>query len=435
MGSIVSVNVTRATRTPTAAGFGTVALFGYHNLFQDISREYGDLSEMVTDGFTTYDPLYLMAAAAFGQSPRPETVLVCKASVSAQSQTVTITDATEGNHIKLDVWDPTSGTWTAIDYTILAAATTSTVATAVELLIEAVTGVASSAAAAVITVTPATGGDLVYLRNPQGCTLADATPDPGYATNLTAAINAGADFYWVATEINSPLAIAAMRAACETEGKIYGWQTQNAVELTAGGSLFSGQAALSPDYGFGFFSKDATQYPQVGAMAWAGTRDPGSYTLSLKEIKGASAVALTTAEAGYLDGDNANYVTTIANGLIGVNGTNGGGITSGGEWIDIIHGTDWWVARTKEAILTVLASTDKVDYTDEGVRALVAAVDGVTKKGVRNGLFKAGYTITAEPVADQDVADRAARHYPGLRVVAEYAGAIHRATIDARFSV
>lgn len=432
--SVASVTVTRATRTPTRVGFGKVALFAYHTHNVDTYREYADLSEMVTDGFSEFEPAYLMAASAFQQSPRPETVIVMRASAGSQSVNLAMTDATEGNHIKLSVRTPSTGVWTDIDYTIGAAETTTDVATAVELLIEAVTGVSSSAATATVTVTPTTTSEVLYFRDLQGCTLLEGTPDPGYSANLTSLINADADFFWVATEHNSPLAITAMRAACETARKVYGWQTQNSVELTSGGTLFNAQAALSPDFGFGMFADDASEYQQVGAMAWAGTRDPGSYTLSCKEIKGATPVLLTTTQSGYLDGDSANYYQTIANGIQGVQGTDGGGIMSGGEYIDIVHGTEWWIARVREAILGVLASVDKVDYTDEGVRQLVAAVEGVNKQAVRNRLF-ASTSVTAEPVADQLAGDKGARHYPGIRVVATYASAIHKVSVSALFSL
>jgi hypothetical protein len=432
--SVASVTVTRATRTPTRVGFGTLAVFAYHTHNVDVYREYSDLSEMVTDGFSTFEPAYLMASSAFQQNPRPESILVVRALAGAQTSDVVITDATEGNHIKISVRAPSTGVWTDIDYTILPAASTTTVATAVELLIDAVTGVDSSPSTDTITITPTTATESVFFRDLVGCTLLDNTPDPGYSAGLTTLINSGADFFWVATEHNSPLAVTAMRVACETARRVYGWQTQNSVEKTASGTLFAAQLALSPDFGFGLFADDASEYQQAGAMAWAGTRDPGSYTLSAKTIKGATPVLLTTTESGYLDADNANYYQTIANGIKGVQGTNGGGVMSGGEFIDIIHGTEWWIARVREAILGVIASVDKVDYTDEGVRQLVAAVEGVNKQGIRNRLF-ASATTTAEPVADQSAGDKGARHYPGIRVVATYAGAIHKTSISALFSL
>jgi hypothetical protein len=432
--SVVAINVTRATRTPTRAGFGTVALFAHHTHNVDAYRTYTDLSEMVADGFATYEPAYLMASTAFAQNPRPASVVVVRASAPAMTQDLVITDATEGNHIKLSVRLPTTGAWADIDYTIGAAATTSTVATAVELLVEDLAGINASASTATITIVPATATDVFHVRALTGCTILDNTPDPGYAANLTSAIDAGADFYWVATEINSPLAVTAARNACETAKKVYGWCTSNSIEKTSGGTLFAAQLALSPDYGFGFYADDSAEFPQVAAMAWAGTRDPGSYTLSTKPLRGVSATYLTSTASGYLDADNANYYQLIANGISGVQGKNGGGIMSGGEFVDIIHGTDWWTARVREGILAVVANADKIDYTDEGVRALVAAVEAVNAQAIRQRLF-ASATVTAEPVADQSAGDKAARHYPGIRVVATYAGAVHKTTIDARFSL
>lgn len=430
---VISVVKAANTRTPTAQGFGKSAFFTYHTLNSDLFREYRSIAAMVTDGFTTVSEGYLWAQAQFSQSPRPESVIIARAPAPAKTVTITITDSTQNNHIKLNVVSP-DGTVTAIDYTILAAATTTTVATAVELLVEACPGIDSTSSGAVITITPTTATQVfaITANSLLGCTLADTTADPGYATALTTLRTTGTDdFYFVQTEINSPLAVAAMRAACETAGKLYFWQTSNSIELTVSGTLFFSQKALSANYGAGFFVHNEKEYATGAAAAVCGTRAPGSYSLNLKALVGVTPVSLTSTQSGFLDGDNANYYVLVANGIQGVQGTTGGSITSGGERIDIIHGTDWFIARCQERILQIQASQDKVDYTDEGVMLFISGLEAVGVQAERQRLLKAGKTVVSfDPTASQSPTDVGNRYYPGLKIASVYAGAIHKSKLE-----
>ena len=73
---IADVTVTRTSRTLTRPGFGTMLLAVYHTLYAGRVGSYTELSEMVTAGFTPYDPAYQMAQAAWAQEPSPATIKV-----------------------------------------------------------------------------------------------------------------------------------------------------------------------------------------------------------------------------------------------------------------------------------------------------------------------------------------------------------------------
>lgn len=89
---LVSITITRDTRTPSQAGFGTPLIAAYHALYADRVRSYGDLSEMVTDGFTPYDPAYKAAAAVFAQDPAPPSIKLGRRAL-AMTQVIDLTPA------------------------------------------------------------------------------------------------------------------------------------------------------------------------------------------------------------------------------------------------------------------------------------------------------------------------------------------------------
>jgi hypothetical protein len=102
---IVTLSITRSTRTPTRAGFGVALLLAYHTLNADRVREYSSLDGMVDDGFTPYDPAYLAAQSYFAQSPAPTRIKVGRRAL-APTQVVELTpsspSASEVSTVKID---------------------------------------------------------------------------------------------------------------------------------------------------------------------------------------------------------------------------------------------------------------------------------------------------------------------------------------------
>lgn len=89
---LVSITITRDTRSPSQAGFGTALVAAYHALYADRVRVYAGLDEMVADGFTPYDAAYRAAAALFAQDPAPPSVKLGRRAL-AMTQTIDLTPA------------------------------------------------------------------------------------------------------------------------------------------------------------------------------------------------------------------------------------------------------------------------------------------------------------------------------------------------------
>jgi hypothetical protein len=118
------------------------------------------ISDLTDLGVTTSESVYKLAQAAFSQNPRPPTIKVATIGTPySQSVELTALSAAEGAHVKVTLVSPT-GVETEIDYTIPGSATTTTVATAVAALIDAVTGLTAASAVAVITSDTDTAGTL-----------------------------------------------------------------------------------------------------------------------------------------------------------------------------------------------------------------------------------------------------------------------------------
>lgn len=100
---ISDVTIERTSRTLTRPGFGTLLLAAYHGLYADRVKTYTALSEMVTDGFTPYDPAYRMAQAVFAQEPSPASVKVGRRAL-APTQIVDVTPSSPASASAAETW-------------------------------------------------------------------------------------------------------------------------------------------------------------------------------------------------------------------------------------------------------------------------------------------------------------------------------------------
>lgn len=94
--TLVTVNITAGARRITRQGFGTPLILAYHKHWTGRTRSYTSTTAMVSDGFRTNEPAYLMAQAAFSQSPRVPRVKIGRRDI-AFSQEVELTPETPSN--------------------------------------------------------------------------------------------------------------------------------------------------------------------------------------------------------------------------------------------------------------------------------------------------------------------------------------------------
>lgn len=430
--SVVSIQIAANSRTPSVPGFGTPLVLTYHVVFPELYRDYTDLLGMETDGFSQGSNAYRMAAAVWGQNPTVPSIRVGRvATAPAFSQDLTITSAVEGQHIRAKVIDST-GAVQQLDYTILASATTTTVATAFEALVEAVTGVSSAPSAAVITITPASAtGYSPFLYDIENATIVDTTPvQAAYTAALSALELAGNDFYFIVPDVSSDANVLPMAAWAlarkNTNPKLLFVSTQSSAELDGTGTLGATLKGLSNDRTVILYTPNPQEY---GAAAWTGKggpKVPGSATWANKELAGVVVSSLSATQEGNLTTDNINNYQLIAN----LGATRPGVVTSG-EWIDVVHGVDALKADIQASVWTVIANSDKVPYTDAGLDLIASAILAALKRfeGTdpnQTGLLVRGSSKVIMPsAASISAADKRNRILRNVRFSALFEGAVH----------
>ncbi len=131
---LVSVNISATTRTVSRTGFGTPLFATYHQRFADRVRSYADLEGMRADGFQSDEPAYLMAAAAWSQSPRPSAIKIGRrASAFSQVLNINVPASPLGGDIFTATVDGIDCTYTAASSTSQGAVCTG-LATAINAL-------------------------------------------------------------------------------------------------------------------------------------------------------------------------------------------------------------------------------------------------------------------------------------------------------------
>ncbi len=139
--TIMNLSITVDSRAPTEEGFGTPLLFGYHTAWLDrLTQEYANADEMLDDGFTADDDLYKASRIVKSQDPSPQTFKIGRrVTPLTQKIAITPTKTTEGFKYKGLIGGKT------LSYTVLAGATTTTIATA---LVSAINALVTGATAA-----------------------------------------------------------------------------------------------------------------------------------------------------------------------------------------------------------------------------------------------------------------------------------------------
>lgn len=251
---------------------------------------------------------------------------------------------------------------------------------------------------------------------------------------LDDAVDADPDFYGIALTTYSPVNVLSIAAWAESNGKLFATRSDAAGCLVAGTStdILSLLSALNLNRTIGIYHGNAaSEYIDAALFGRNFPEDPGSLTWNLTQLSLVTADSLTSAQKTAVRGKNGNTFTTVK----GVAVFEDGRVASG-EWIDIMRGIDWHVARLEERIFTTTLNKPKVPYTNKGTAIIEADVRAEVAVAQRQGLFAEdpAPTFTREDVSDQSSSDRTSRIYPGISYTAKVAGAIHDTQIQGTVS-
>lgn len=424
---IVSVSITADGSPLTRTGFGTVALVtSQESLATPTVDTYTSLAGVAAD-YATDSPTYRMASAVFSQDPRPSRLKVVKTGLQA-AQSVKVTVQADAS-TSLKIYRPDGTTETI---TVSAGGSVSLTGAALATAINGGTSaVTASNNSGVVTIGNDTNGEVFFFELLTNLgDFIDETADPGIAAKLTAALAVDSDWYGVVVDVNSEAIIDAVAAWVEANDRLFVWSTANALELTSSGTIGAGLVSSGYERTAGIYHSKPWQY---AACAWMGARlidpDRGQKTWAFAELDGVTVDTLTPTQTGYLDTDRISHYRTLAGKNITFMSSatyRGGGIVASGEWIDIIHGTDWLRVRMQEDLAEMIINAGRVPYTQGGIDAVGSVILRRLKRGEAVGFLAPGSSSVRVPnLDDVRAADRQARVLRDVSFSATYASAIH----------
>lgn len=430
---IIHITISRQSQTVSRASFAIGMIIGHHSHWgvNEKVRSYSSgsaLATLVSEGFLTTDPIYKAAAVYVAQNPRPDKFLVGRLS-TAWNQKIRIT--------------PVAANTTVYSGTVAGAAWTFT-SDGSATLAEACTGIASAIDALPLVTADGSSGTHIDVNVTAADTLVntakgtsagvydfeDVTPATNLVSEITALRLVDSTWYGLLLDNPSSLRIEAVAAYAETLQTLCVANTADSTCLDPTSTTDVMATLHTSNYArtATIYHPDADSFAGAAWMAAVLPYDAGGATWAYKVLRGVSTPTLTQTQQDAIAAKMGNFYIAVS----GVSGTRWG-VTASGEYIDTTECIDWAHSRWGERLFGLLSNTPKLPYTDaSGVRikSEIGAVNGI---GVRMGIFAADPppTVTVPRVAAQDPADRAARIFSDVEVVATLAGAIHEINVSA----
>lgn len=429
--SIVDVQISVSGATPAVEDFGTPMYLVYHTVGtgSNLVDEFASLQEAVDAGHTVNSLVWDGLRVMFAQSPRPKTIKVGKRTTPwAQVVRFYPKNVTAGFVYRFRI------NGVQIAYTVLAGASTGSVAAALATSINTAGGSNWSGAHAGVdtfcTMTALSNGVQYKVTELQPeLWIEDYTPAASVAAELAAVAAEDPNWYGLVVDVPSAATISAVSPVIETMRKVYVTDTHD-TRVTDGadhtdiGSVVQGLGNMRtyiqfhPDYG---------AFGAAALLSSMLTTKPGAATWAHKALRSVRKYVLKTAQVAALKAKNTGAYYNIAN-----IGTTLWGQSSGGEFMDIVRGVDWLVAMIQLRVFLLFASNPKVPYTDPGVEQIkkeIGAQVDIASKNPHNLTVAGTFACTAPAVKDVASTDRNRRVLPNVQFTADLQGAIHATEI------
>lgn len=354
-------------------------------------------------------------------------MLLTSSGTSSNNFSSALITAVTATVITLDTQDLESETVAAA---LTAVHTVDSIATYLETLTEAVTGVSSTVSTDTITLTHASGaGELLDVKDwSTNIQLTDDTADPGLAADLAAIQAYDKNWYGLALDSNSEDEINAAAAWVESNKKLmvasnsdYGCEDSGSTTDV----MSDVKAAAYARTGVLYSRAQLLSYSGAAWMAKQFPQNPGSDTWKFKTL---ASVTVDTIDAGA----RANVLAKNGNTYTDTSGVNitEDGKSGSGEYLDVTRFVDWLRAEIQFRVFSALVNNSKIPYTDAGIDLIASIIMGALDLGVtRGGLEKGTTSVSFPKVADIDSANRATRLLSDGRFAGKLAGAIHNLSI------
>lgn len=435
-------------------------------------RTYTTLEGVALD-FGTSAPEYFAAALYFGQSPKPDTIMIGRwlrtatagfnkgGILTAAQQVISNWTAITAGSFDIHV-DGVAKTLSGLDFSVQT--NLNGVATVID---GALSGASVAWTGSRFIVTSDTTGvsSTVGYATPHGSgtdisaqlKLSSATATvlvPGYAAETPVACaaalaNASSLWYGLMFQASTQptdsqnLAVSDFIEALDLK-RIFGVTitNTNVLDSEVSNDLASEMKSAGYLQSFCQYSENAYAIASFFGRAFSVNFAANRSTITLMYKQEPSVVPqdLTSTQADTLQAKRCNVFASYVNNTAIIQY----GVMSGSAWFDEIHGLDWFQdAVQNNCFNTLYTSTTKIPQTDAGVNQLTNAIAAACDEAVNNGLvapgvwnadgfgnltsgqyLKTGYYVFAQPVALQSQGDRDARVAPPIQVAIKLAGAI-----------
>ena len=439
----ITINVSQAR--PSRAAFGVPMIVTSHTITANRSDSYGNLAEMLAAGWPTYSAGYRWAQAMFSQNPRPRTIKIGRVDAGDADLSVTLPAiyAADPDWYLLVVPDTYSGTPATERTAVLLAAAWAETNNVLYL--------------------PESGGAELLVA---GDTLASALVGAGYertslwyhgvqpqvvALSIDAALIAANSFICsvngtaIVAEVfavDSDTTLAAIAAKIQALDPVAtaavtavagGTDNDRVIVITAASpwvtlsitdaavTLGASQASVS------VAETTAASTPLAAAIAGRMlAKDAGAANWANQaDLAGCTADDLTTAQIAVLELQRANYYTDF-----GIASMTRLGTCAATLYCDQRRGLDGLRLALEEAAVALLADTDKIPKTADGIAAVANRLVGVLRTFVVQGFL----TGDVEQAINTDAGVFTGRTLSGLVIEATGAGAINGIDLVINFS-
>jgi hypothetical protein len=428
----VSITISQDSVGVSRAGFGTPLILSHNASFAERVREYTGLTGIVSDGFATDSPEYLIAQACFSQNPRPERVKIGRAALQP-TQVYVITPLAQDSHEYAIQVDGEGVTSEEVSFTSDASATVAEITAGLTTALNGVTGKNYTAVDGTteVTITATAAGDWFSLEvlDNVNMKIEQTHSDPGVATDLAAISLEDNDWYDLKTAYNSNAYVLAAATWVESNKKIYAVAVNetDAINTAAGNSdTLDDLATANRARTIPIYHPSPVEFLDAAISGRCLPEDPGSITWKFKRVSGPGVRNLTATQRANLVARSANFLETVAGLDIFAEGT-----TADGDYVDVQRFLDWLEDDTQKTVFENMAASGKVPFTDAGVRVITSGVSASLQRGIARGGLAAdpAPVVTAPKVADVSTADKTARTLPDVKFSGTLAGAIHKSTI------
>lgn len=447
---IVDVNITINAAGSTREGFGNPLFITGHDAWEERVRSYNDLTELAKD-FPQGTPAYSAATNLWAQQPQVPTLYIGRRNM--QYMVATPVAPVTGTQYNLSVI-VNGGIQQAVTYTSVANDTGLIVLNQLKTqllaaqtisgrITIAVTGSESAATMTISAKDPAT--DFVRVSSSTAPTKFSVIGSAyGTAGDVSSYIDEEfTDYYFVGTDDRTKQFVTDLATVIQTKHKIFFTATADPESLS-GTSIESKQdllavlantkmtrtAALWHQTAMSNFVEFA--YIGYGAPYDAGSETWGNAILSGvdmsrhpttgRPLTSAQKTALMARNANYVDREGGNNVTRM-------------GLTSGGEWIDIIRGIDWLDQEVTVALRDLLLNQKggKVTYDDEGINRIKEVISSALQRGVNRNLLSS-FTVTVPKAVNCSQQDKRERTLREVSFTGILSGAILTVRVNGSVS-